>query len=82
MNVTELRNQTVDLIWNGLTITDERQRAMTFSEPYLVNQQVLVVKKSQHIHSPQDMTGKTLGFKAARLGPRTLTVTQNFETAN
>ncbi|RXA84338.1 transporter substrate-binding domain-containing protein, partial [Enterococcus faecalis] len=56
MNVTELRNQTVDLIWNGLTITDERQRAMTLSEPYLVNQQVLVVKKSQHIHSPQDMT--------------------------
>lgn len=68
MNVTELRNQTVDLIWNGLTITDERQRAMTFSEPYLVNQQVLVVKKGQHIHSPQDMTGKTLGVQSGSSG--------------
>lgn len=68
MNVTELRNQTIDLIWNGLTITDERKKALTFSEPYLVNQQVLVVKKSSGITSVKEMTGKDLGAQSGSSG--------------
>ena len=36
---------TVDLIWNGLTITDERKAEMCISVPYLKNNQVAVISK-------------------------------------
>lgn len=43
---TELESKTIDLIWNGLTINDERLENMQISTPYLNNKQVAVVKKS------------------------------------
>lgn len=42
----DLANDNIDLIWNGLTITDERANAMCISVPYLNNNQVAVVLKS------------------------------------
>ncbi len=42
-----LATGTIDLIWNGLTITDERAAAMCISVPYLYNKQVAVVKASE-----------------------------------
>jgi len=41
-----LENGTLDLVWNGMTITDERTAAMTISVPYLANKQVAIVKKA------------------------------------
>ena len=41
-----LNNGTIDLVWNGLTITDERSENMCISVPYLYNKQVAVVLKS------------------------------------
>mgnify|MGYP003296119663 CR=1 FL=1 len=41
-----LTNGTIDLIWNGLTITEERQNNMAISLPYMNNKQVAVVKKA------------------------------------
>lgn len=40
-----LKNGTIDLVWNGLTITDERLEQMSISLPYLRNKQVVVVRK-------------------------------------
>ena len=40
-----LENGTIDLVWNGLTITDERLAQMSISLPYLRNKQVVVVRK-------------------------------------
>lgn len=42
---TELNAKTIDCIWNGLTITPEREEAMSISTPYMANKQVLIVKK-------------------------------------
>ncbi len=42
---TELASKNIDCIWNGMTITDERQEAMSISTPYMANKQVLIVKK-------------------------------------
>lgn len=39
-----LTNGTIDLIWNGLTIDDERLANMCISVPYLNNDQVAVVR--------------------------------------
>ena len=41
-----LANGSIDLVWNGMTITDERLAEMEISVPYLANKQVAVVKKA------------------------------------
>ncbi|MBQ8029122.1 MAG: transporter substrate-binding domain-containing protein [Clostridia bacterium] len=41
---TELNAKTIDCIWNGMTITPERQETMSVSTAYMANKQVLLVK--------------------------------------
>ena len=41
-----LENGTIDLVWNGMTITEEREAAICISVPYLANKQVAVIKKA------------------------------------
>ena len=41
-----LENGSIDLVWNGMTITEERQAQMCISVPYLANKQVAVIKKA------------------------------------
>ena len=41
-----LENGTIDLVWNGMTITPERSAEMCISIPYLANKQVAVIKKA------------------------------------
>lgn len=42
----ELNSKTIDAIWNGLTVTEERKENMAFSTPYVRNKQVVVIKAS------------------------------------
>ncbi|MEG2676249.1 MAG: transporter substrate-binding domain-containing protein, partial [Clostridia bacterium] len=42
----ELKDNKIDCIWNGMTITDELSKAIEFSTPYMANKQCAVVKKS------------------------------------
>lgn len=68
MKETELRNQTIDLIWNGYTKTDERAKNVAFSQPYLKNEQYLVSKRSQQIINDSAMKGKILGLQSGSSG--------------
>ena len=43
--VSELKTKKIDLIWNGMTITDELKENIAISDPYMENKQVIVVKK-------------------------------------
>ena len=45
---TLLENGTIDLVWNGLTITDSRKENMEISIPYLNNEQVVVIRKEDN----------------------------------
>ena len=40
----ELEGKTIDCIWNGMTITEERQANMEISIPYLNNKQVAIIR--------------------------------------
>lgn len=60
----ELATGNIDCIWNGLTITEERKNALSFTKPYLKNAQVLVVKTSSGIKKLSDMAGKKVGLQA------------------
>ena len=60
----ELETGKIDCIWNGFTITDERKHALSFTEAYLNNDQVLVVRADSGINSLADMTGKIVGIQS------------------
>lgn len=42
----ELESKNVDLLWNGMTITEEREAQMEISEPYMLNEQVAIIRKA------------------------------------
>lgn len=60
LKVMELNNGNIDMIWNGLTITEERQEKMLFSDPYMGNQQIIVVAADSGIKTKADLAGKTV----------------------
>ena len=41
----ELDGKAIDVVWNGMTITDKVKAAMDCSNPYCNNQQIVIVKK-------------------------------------
>jgi polar amino acid transport system substrate-binding protein len=63
-NVLELNSGNIDCIWNGLTITADRQKQMTFSDAYMKNRQVVIVRADSGITSLADLAGKTLCLQA------------------
>ena len=60
MKETELNNDTVDLLWNGYTITEERKQVVSFTDPYLENRQIVVTMADSDINSIADLAGKTV----------------------
>lgn len=42
----ELKNKSIDLIWNGLTITDERMEQFCIGTPYMNNKQIAIIRKA------------------------------------
>jgi polar amino acid transport system substrate-binding protein len=52
----ELKSGNIDCIWNGFTISG-REDGYTWSEPYMVNDQVVVVKNDSGITSLADLAG-------------------------
>lgn len=60
----ELETGKIDCIWNGFTITDDRRKALSFTEAYLNNDQVLVVREDSGITSLAGMTGKIVGIQS------------------
>ncbi|WP_375712471.1 amino acid ABC transporter substrate-binding protein [Liquorilactobacillus uvarum] len=68
MKETELRNGTIDLIWNGYTKSPARARTVAFSNTYLKNEQILVTKKNEGIKQASNMNGKILGLQSGSSG--------------
>jgi len=63
----ELKSGRIDVIWNGLDITDERKQNMLFSDPYMDNRQIIFVRKGDDkgIKAEADLTGKAIGTQSA-----------------
>lgn len=59
----ELKTGNIDCIWNGFTMTDERLDKYTWSDPYIENDQVVVVKNGSGISSLTDLAGKTVAVQ-------------------
>ncbi len=57
---SELNAGTIDCIWNGFTITEERKEQYTWTEPYVSNLQQILVKKDSGIQKLVDLKGKVV----------------------
>lgn len=74
----ELSSGSIDCIWNGFTMTPEREKAMAFSKPYLNNDQVLVVRNDGKIKSLKDAKGKVVGVQKGSSAEEAINDNQNF----
>jgi len=57
----ELSAKRVDVLWNGLTITEERKKNIAFTAPYMENHQIVVVAATSPIKAKADLAGKVVG---------------------
>lgn len=68
----ELSAKTIDCIWNGLTITDERKANMEITIPYVKNAQVVVMKADAVYAGTASLAGKTVVAEAGSAGESTV----------
>ena len=79
---TELAAKSIDCIWNGLTLTDDREENMACTEPYVKNAQVVVVKDGTDYTSTADLIGKTVVAEAGSAGETTITENADLSQAD
>jgi polar amino acid transport system substrate-binding protein len=59
----ELNGKRVDVLWNGLTITEARKEKILFTTPYLENRQIIVVPEASPLRTKADLAGKVVGVQ-------------------
>lgn len=60
MKETELNTGNIDMIWNGYSITPEREEVVLFSDAYIENRQVIIVKADSDVYTKTDLAGRFL----------------------
>ena len=79
---TELAAKSIDCIWNGLTLTTDREENMACTKPYVKNAQVVVVKDGVAYTSTADLVGKTVVAEAGSAGETTIQEDANLSQAD
>ena len=64
----ELNNGNIDCIWNGMTVTEEREENMLLLRPYMANNQLIVVAKDSPIATKADLAGKIVAVQTDSSG--------------
>ena len=70
--ILDLNSGSIDLIWNGLTITPERTEETAMSKPYMSNNQSIVVRANSNIKTKSDLNGKIVGVQNQSSGEETV----------
>ncbi|WP_297596060.1 amino acid ABC transporter substrate-binding protein [uncultured Cetobacterium sp.] len=60
--VFDLKSKKIDLIWNGLTITQERSKQIAFSNPYFSDDQIIIIKDTALLNL-DDLKNKKIGVQ-------------------
>ena len=77
----ELKTGKIDCIWNGFTMTEERQKKMAFTSAYLENAQVVVVRADSGIKTLADLNGKKVGVQAGSSAQDALEEAKDFKAS-
>ena len=57
-----------DIVMAGVSVTEERQKVMEFSDSYATGVQVIIVKEDSEIASVEDLEGKMIGTQRGTTG--------------
>lgn len=57
-----------EAVISAATITEEREKAVDFSNPYYLSEQAVLVKEGSEIESLEDLEGKTVGAQQGTTG--------------
>ena len=68
----ELDSGNIDCIWNGFGYTEERNEAMTLSEPYIKDESIFFVRNDSEYTSQEDLKGKKIGVQSGSVQERRL----------
>lgn len=60
----ELNSYNIDCIWNGMSKTEEREKAMSLSDAYMKNSMVFVTKNNSPYNSAKDLKDKVIGVQS------------------
>ena len=73
--VEELDSKAIDVVWNGMTLTDDVTSAMSTSEPYCLNAQVLVAPadKAADYEGLTSLDGLTVAVESGSAGEEAAT---------
>ncbi|WP_278538247.1 amino acid ABC transporter substrate-binding protein [Fusobacterium varium] len=66
--IFDLRSKNIDMVWNGMTITEERSKQAAFSTPYLVDGQIIFSRKGNEINKVSELEGKVVGVQLGSSG--------------
>lgn len=80
--VLELEAGNIDMIWNGLTITEDRKKEILFSKPYFNNRIVILTLKDSPINSISDLSDKNVGVELQSSGQSALEASEVFGSIN
>ena len=78
----ELDSGAIDCIWNGLTLTDDREANMACTKPYVKNAQVVVMKADADYTSTADLAGKTVVAESGSAGETTIEEDEGLQQAD
>jgi ABC-type amino acid transport/signal transduction systems, periplasmic component/domain len=77
----ELNAKSIDCIWNGLTITDERKENMAITVPYVKNAQVIVMKADAEYTDTASLIGAAVCAEAGSAGEGVIAEDENLKQA-
>ncbi|HHU90233.1 MAG TPA: amino acid ABC transporter substrate-binding protein [Clostridiaceae bacterium] len=77
----ELNAKSIDCIWNGLTIDDERKATMEITKPYVKNAQVVLVKEGTVYESTASLIGKAVAAEQGSAGENVILADDNLKQA-
>ena len=68
--ILELDGKTIDCVWNGMTLTDEVKSAMSCSNPYCNNGQIVIVPsdKADQYQDTESLSGLAFAVEAGSAG--------------
>lgn len=69
----------IDMIWNGYSLNDERKKLVSYSEPYMDNKTIIVVMADSDINSYDDLEGLEIGTQQGSTAYEALQANEDFK---
>ncbi len=66
--LTAVQSGSIDVVFAGLTVNEERKQSVNFTQSYATGKQVIIVKEGSAIASVDDLKGKKIGVQSGTTG--------------